>query len=139
MLGLTQFNIHPGSSCGKISQADSIRHIAHGINQVSYILLPTSTSSGAKLLNSAFFTSCTEYLRSYCFVKALERTVGVKIVLENMCGQGSTVGGDLAELRQILDLVADKTRVGVCLDTCHAMAAGYDLSLQARTPLCVAS
>ena len=134
MLGLTQFNIHPGSSCGKISQADSIRHIAHGINQVSYILLPTS--SGAKLLNSAFCTSCTEYLRSSCFVKALERTVGVKIVLENMCGQGSTVGGDLAELRQILDLVADKTRVGVCLDTCHAMAAGYDLSLQASSGVC---
>ena len=134
MLGLTQFNIHPGSSCGKISQADSIRHIAHGINQVSYILLPTS--SGAKLLNSAFCTSCTEYLRSSCFVKALERTVGVKIVLENMCGQGSTVGGDLTELRHILDLVADKTRVGVCLDTCHAMAAGYDLSLQASSGVC---
>jgi endonuclease IV len=47
-----------------------------------------------------------------------------------MCGQGSTVGGDLSEIRQIIDLVGDKTRVGVCLDTCHAMAAGYDLSLQ---------
>jgi endonuclease IV len=49
---------------------------------------------------------------------------------ETLCRQGSTVGGDLGELRQILDLVADKTRVGVCLDTCHAMAAGYDLSTQ---------
>jgi hypothetical protein len=57
----------------------------------------------------------------------------VKIVLENMCGQGSTVGGDLAEIRQILDLVTDQTRVGVCLDTCHAMAAGYDLSQQVNS------
>jgi endonuclease IV len=51
---------------------------------------------------------------------------------ETLCRQGSTVGGDLGELRQILDLVADKTRVGVCLDTCHAMAAGYDLSTKVQ-------
>ena len=42
--------------------------------------------------------------------------------------QGHTIGGDLRELKQIIDLVEDKTRVGVCLDTCHAMAAGYDLN-----------
>lgn len=45
-------------------------------------------------------------------------------VLENMCGQGTTVGGDFSELRGIIDKVRDKTRVGVCLDTCHAFAAG---------------
>lgn len=41
-----------------------------------------------------------------------------------MSGQGSTVGGQFSELRSIIDLVRDKTRVGVCLDTCHAFAAG---------------
>lgn len=45
-------------------------------------------------------------------------------VLENMCGQGTTVGGNFSELRGIIDKVRDKTRVGVCLDTCHAFAAG---------------
>lgn len=45
-------------------------------------------------------------------------------VLENMCGQGSTVGGKFSELRGIIDKVRDQTRVGVCLDTCHAFAAG---------------
>lgn len=45
-------------------------------------------------------------------------------VLENMCGQGSTVGGTFSELRSIIDKVRDQTRVGVCLDTCHAFAAG---------------
>lgn len=46
------------------------------------------------------------------------------IVLENMSGQGSTIGGQFSELRSIIDRVCDKTRVGVCLDTCHAFAAG---------------
>lgn len=45
-------------------------------------------------------------------------------VLENMCCQGSTVGGKFSELRGIIDKVRDQTRVGVCLDTCHAFAAG---------------
>lgn len=41
-----------------------------------------------------------------------------------MCGQGTTVGGDFSELRAIIDKVRDQSRVGVCLDTCHAFAAG---------------
>lgn len=45
-------------------------------------------------------------------------------VLENMSGQGSTVGGKFSELKSIIDKVRDQTRVGVCLDTCHAFAAG---------------
>lgn len=47
--------------------------------------------------------------------------------LELMAGQGSTIGRSLQELRAILDLVEAPPRVGVCLDTCHAFAAGYDL------------
>lgn len=47
--------------------------------------------------------------------------------LELMAGQGSTIGRSMQELRAILERVDDKSRVGVCLDTCHAFAAGYDL------------
>jgi deoxyribonuclease-4 len=47
--------------------------------------------------------------------------------LELMAGQGSTIGRSLGQLRLIIDAVADPTRVGVCIDTCHAFAAGYDL------------
>ncbi|KAK0746145.1 xylose isomerase-like protein [Schizothecium vesticola] len=54
----------------------------------------------------------------------------VVTVLENMCGSGNVVGSRFEELRAIIDGVEDQTRVGVCLDTCHAFAAGYDL----RTP-----
>ncbi|XP_038156939.1 probable endonuclease 4 isoform X2 [Cyprinodon tularosa] len=53
-----------------------------------------------------------------------------KDVLENMSGQGSTVGGKFSELKSITDKVRDQTRVGVCLDTCHAFAAGYDLAAE---------
>lgn len=52
----------------------------------------------------------------------------MKLVLENMCKQGNTVGGDFKELKQIIDGVNDKSRVGVCFDTCHAFAAGIHLS-----------
>ena len=49
------------------------------------------------------------------------------VVIENMSCQGNTVGGKFSELKQIIDLVTDKSRVGVCLDTCHAYAAGNSL------------
>ena len=51
----------------------------------------------------------------------------VSIVLENMCRQGNTLGGDLAELASIISKTFDQSRVAVCIDTCHAFAAGYDL------------
>lgn len=52
----------------------------------------------------------------------------VAVVLENMCRQGNTIGGDLSEIAAIIERVFDQSRVGVCLDTCHALAAGYDLA-----------
>lgn len=58
---------------------------------------------------------------------ALERTSGVTAVIENTAGQGSNVGFAFWHLRHIIDRVADKSRVGVCLDTCHTFTAGYDL------------
>ncbi len=48
-------------------------------------------------------------------------------LLELMAGQGTVVGSNFGELRRIIDAVEDKTRVGVCVDTCHAFAAGYEL------------
>ncbi len=47
--------------------------------------------------------------------------------LELMAGQGATMGRSFQELRAIIERVEDKSRVGVCVDTCHAFAAGYDL------------
>ncbi len=61
---------------------------------------------------------------------ALDKTKGVTAVIENTAGQGSNLGSRFEELAYIIDRVEDKSRVGVCFDTCHAFAAGYDL----RTP-----
>ena len=58
---------------------------------------------------------------------ALSLTSGVTAVIENTAGQGSNVGNRLEELRYIIDRVEDKSRVGVCIDTCHFYSAGYDI------------
>lgn len=49
-------------------------------------------------------------------------------VIENTAGQGSNLGWQLEQLAAIIEQVQDRTRVGICLDTCHLFAAGYDLS-----------
>ena len=59
---------------------------------------------------------------------ALSKTRSVTAVIENTAGQGSNVGFDFAHLAYIIERVEDKSRVGYCIDTCHAFAAGYDLS-----------
>ncbi|XP_063447006.1 uncharacterized protein LOC134726530 [Mytilus trossulus] len=93
-LGLTIFNFHPGSTCGKISVEKCLDNIAASIDI------------------------------------AHSKTSGVITVLENMSCQGHTIGGKFEELRGIIDRVKDKSRMGVCLDTCHAFAAGFDLSTE---------
>jgi deoxyribonuclease-4 len=59
--------------------------------------------------------------------EALAQTRGVTAVIENTAGQGSNLGWRFEHLAEIIEQVEDKRRVGVCLDTCHAFAAGYDL------------
>ncbi|MCG9729983.1 deoxyribonuclease IV [Shewanella sp. Isolate13] len=61
---------------------------------------------------------------------ALERTQSVTAVIENTAGQGSNLGHSFEQLAQIIDGVEDKSRVGVCIDTCHLFAAGYDIRTQ---------
>ncbi|NDK97697.1 deoxyribonuclease IV [Photorhabdus bodei] len=58
---------------------------------------------------------------------ALNQTQGVIAVIENTAGQGTNLGFKFEHLAAIIDGVEDKNRVGVCIDTCHAFAAGYDL------------
>ena len=58
---------------------------------------------------------------------ALDKTKDVSAVIENTAGQGSNMGFRFEQLASIIDNVADKKRVGVCFDTCHAFTAGYDI------------
>ena len=57
----------------------------------------------------------------------LDKSAGVTAVIENTAGQGTNLGHRFEHLAFIIARIHDKSRVGVCLDTCHAFAAGYDL------------
>lgn len=59
--------------------------------------------------------------------QAIKETEDVIIVLENTSGQGSNIGYKFEHLAYIIDKVENKDRIGVCIDTCHAFTAGYDI------------
>jgi len=58
---------------------------------------------------------------------ALDKTAGVTSVIENTAGQGSNLGFEFEQLAFIIENIEDKSRVGVCFDTCHGFVAGYDI------------
>ncbi|TFK33854.1 xylose isomerase-like protein [Crucibulum laeve] len=62
-----------------------------------------------------------------CINRAHKETHFVITVLENMAGAGNVIGGEFSHLADIIAQVEDKSRVGVCMDTCHTFAAGYDI------------
>jgi len=96
-LGLHLYNFHPGSTCGLSTKEESMDKIAAALNAAHKA---TAALNGGR---------------------------GVVTVLECMAGQGGVIGATFEELHYIIERVEDKTRVGVCIDTCHAFAAGYDL------------
>lgn len=60
----------------------------------------------------------------------LNKTKGVIAVIENTAGQGTNMGHTFEQIRHIIDHVEDKSRVGVCIDTCHAYTSGYDVKTE---------
>ena len=90
---------------------------------------------GLKLLNFHPGSQLKEISTDECLARiaqsinlALEKTDGVTAVIENTAGQGSNVGFKFEHLAVIIDRIEDKSRVGVCIDSCHAFAGGYDLA-----------
>jgi len=81
-------------------------------------------------LNLISFDECLKRI-SHSINLALEKTKGVTAVLENTAGQGSNMGFSFTHLAQVIDKVEDKSRVGVCIDTCHTFSSGYDLKTEA--------
>ncbi|HZF71522.1 deoxyribonuclease IV [Sulfuricurvum sp.] len=59
--------------------------------------------------------------------EALSVTNGVTLVIENTAGQGSNLGWQFEHISAIIERIEDKSRVGVCIDTCHMFTAGYDI------------
>lgn len=60
----------------------------------------------------------------------LDRTNGVCAVIENTAGQGTNLGYTFEQIAHIIDKVEDKSRIGVCIDTAHTLAAGYDIKTE---------
>lgn len=60
----------------------------------------------------------------------LEKTQGVCAVIENTAGQGTNLGYTFEQLAAIIDKVEDKSRIGICIDTAHTLAAGYDIKTE---------
>ncbi|GAA5095066.1 deoxyribonuclease IV [Wohlfahrtiimonas larvae] len=92
---------------------------------------------GIKLLNFHPGSHLNKISTSECLAKiaesiniTLDQTQEVVAVIENTAGQGSNLGFEFEQLAEIIDQVEDKSRVGVCIDTCHTFVAGYDLRTQ---------
>jgi len=106
ILGLDRLNFHPGSHLTKISKKDPEYH--------------------DKLMQAEL--GCLDVIAE-SLNRAIEAThdSNVKLVIENTAGQGSNLGYKFEHLAHIIDKVEDKSRVGVCIDTCHMFTAGYDI------------
>ena len=96
----------------------------HRCEQLGLTMLNFHPGSHLKLIDTE---ACLDLIAESINM-ALEKSSGVKAVIENTAGQGSNIGNRFEHLRYIIDCVDDKSRVGVCIDTCHAFAAGYDLA-----------
>ena len=89
---------------------------------------------GLKYLNFHPGSHLRKITENQCITKiaesinlALDVTSGVTAVIENTAGQGSNLGFSFEQLAAMIDGVEDKSRVGICYDTCHAFAGGYDM------------
>jgi deoxyribonuclease-4 len=105
-LGLKLLNFHPGSHLVKISKKDP--NYQELIDKAEYECLDVIAES----LNIA-----------------IDATKGsdVVLVIENTAGQGTNLGYKFEHLAYLIDKCKDKSRVGVCIDTCHMFTAGYDI------------
>ena len=106
ILGLDRLNFHPGSHLVKIPKKDP--------------------EYNDKLMQAEL--GCLDVIAE-SMNRAIEATKdsNVKLVIENTAGQGSNLGYKFEHLGHIIDKIEDKSRVGICLDTCHTFTAGYDL------------
>ena len=105
-LGLELLNFHPGSHLVKVGKRDPEYH-----NKIMEAELKALDLIALSLNMAIDATKDTR----------------VKLVIENTAGQGTNLGYRFEHLAHIIDKIEDKSRVGVCLDTCHTFSAGYDL------------
>ncbi|MCV2531032.1 MAG: deoxyribonuclease IV [Candidatus Lightella neohaematopini] len=110
----------------------------NGINRSRYLFfneLYRCKQLGLKLINFHLGNHLYKISTTSCLIRiaesinlALNKFSDIILIMENSAGQGSSVGFNFKHLSNIISMIDDKDRVGICLDTCHAFAAGYDLS-----------
>jgi deoxyribonuclease IV len=81
-------------------------------------------------LNAIPVEKCLERMAESINI-VLDKTKGITAVIENTAGQGTNLGYTFEQLKHIIDFVNDKSRVGICIDTCHAYTSGYDVKTEA--------
>jgi len=117
----------PDSALWKKSLAALIEEVERAEQlQIPFLIMHPGSHTGAGVDNG--LRSISRALN-----QLLQETAGfgVKIVLENTAGQGTALGSSFQHLARIVGESIQPARLGVCLDTCHAFAAGYDLSHKA--------
>jgi deoxyribonuclease IV len=80
-------------------------------------------------LNAISIDKCLERMAESLNL-VLDKTKGVTAVIENTAGQGTNLGHTFEQIKYIIDFVDDKSRVGVCIDTCHVYTSGYDVKTE---------
>lgn len=116
---------HPEQS-GLDKSRDAFYDEIHRCEQLGLTLLNFHPGSHLKQIDEK---SCLQRIAESINL-ALQRSSSVTAVIENTAGQGSNLGYRFEQLAEIIAGVEDKSRVGVCLDTCHTFAAGYDIRTQ---------
>ena len=106
ILGLDRLNFHPGSHLVKVPKKDPAYH--DKVMQAELHCLDVIADSMNRAIDDT-------------------KDSKVKLVIENTAGQGSNLGYKFEHLGHIIDRIEDKSRVGICLDTCHTFTGGYDL------------
>jgi len=104
VLGLDRLNFHPGSHLVKLKAAE--KRDPEFLQKVE--------------------NECLDVIAESINI-ALDKTNNVKAVIENTAGQGTNLGYKFEHLAYIIDRIEDKSRIGVCIDTCHMFTAGYDI------------
>ncbi|MSN95740.1 deoxyribonuclease IV [Campylobacter sp. FMV-PI01] len=96
------------------------------INRANILGLKLLNFHPGSHLNQISEEECLDNI-AFCLNRAISNSQNVKLVIENTAGQGSNLGYKLEHLSYLISKIHDKNRIGVCIDTCHFFAGGYDI------------
>ncbi|MGM0508504.1 MAG: deoxyribonuclease IV [Fusobacteriota bacterium] len=110
----------------ELKREKSLNALIDEINRADQLGLKLLNIHPGNHLKKISEEQCLDYISDNINI-ALEKTKNVTIVVENVSGQGTSVGYNFEHIRRIINNVKNKDRIGVCLDTCHMFGAGYDI------------